>query len=177
MHAVTFEETNMRHTTALLIGALLASTGLQAEVPVFRDQVLTIDEAVVFNSNGAAYYGDIRMKANADGSFSVIGADRRNLAPVSAADVQISKSKPVQVAVHVTGILSIACVALEEAGVSREGNTFHVVLAETNMPAGTVCMSLIATTPYDITIPLDTKDLPAGNYNVNVNGKLLTFTL
>lgn len=166
----------MKHSAVLLSVALLAAP-VFAEVPVFRDQVLTIDNAVVYEKDGPAYYADIRMKANADGSFSVVDADRRNLANIAKAEIQISKSKPVQVAVQVSGILSVACVALEETSLSRVGNTFNVVLAETNMPAGSVCMSLLAVTPFELDIPLSTAELPTGNYIVNVNGTVVQFSL
>lgn len=167
----------MKRSMNLLFGSLLLTPVLHADVPVFRDQVLAIEEAVVFQQEEPVYYGDIRMQANEDGTFTLIRAERRSLALIDSADVLISNGNPLQVTVYVRGTLSVACAALQGPGVSRYGNVFNVVLAETTLPPDAVCMSLLAVTPFEIDIPLNKGELPPGNYVIHVNDKVVEFSL
>lgn len=152
-----------------LLAGLCLATSAMAQVPVYKDNDLTINQVVMVSPNGARYYGDVRLTLNNDGSFSLAEATRRNLAPVESAIIVEAPSLPGKLAVEATGILSIPCVALEAPAVLRDGNTFTVVLAETMQKPDEVCMSLAATTPFGITVALDTSGLPAGQYTVNVN--------
>lgn len=163
---------------SFLLAAALAAPALQAEVPVYRDQVLAIDKAVVVTPQGPAYYANIRLKGNANGTFTLAEAERRPLAIVETLDVMVNKSNPVQVEVHVTGVQSIACVGLEEPVVTRNNDTFTVLLAETLMEPAQVCMSLLAVTPFQRDIELPVENLSPGNtYKVVVNGKETSFKL
>lgn len=166
----------MKISLGLFAGVVLAAPVL-AEAPVFRDNVLSIDEAIVHTQHGAAYYGEIRMQANGDGTFSLVQAQRHNLALIDTIDVLINKSNPVQVTAHISGIQSVACAALLEPVVTRNGNQFTVVQAETMMKPGSVCMSLLAVTPFSRDVPLDVDGLAPGNYTVDVNGKQASFSL
>ncbi|MES2605323.1 MAG: hypothetical protein V4603_10315 [Pseudomonadota bacterium] len=167
----------MKTSVTLLLSSALAAQSLHAEAPVFRDNVLSINEAIVFNAQGPAYYGDVRMQANKDGTFSLVQAQRHNLALIDTVDVLINKSNPVQVEVNITGIQSVACVALLDPVVTRSGNAFTIVQAETLMEPGSVCMSLLAVTPFSRDIPLEVEGLAPGVYTVSVNGKQTSFTL
>lgn len=168
----------MKLFTCLCFAALtLTAVSGQAEVPVYRDQQLELPSAVVLTDAGPVYYGDVRFTANADGSFTLVEAKRRNLAQVDANTVAIDRSAPGQVSVAAGGVLSIACVALEEPAVVREGNTFHVALAETAMDPLALCMSFVAFTRFDVDVPLDLTGLEAGTYTVIVNGVETSFTL
>jgi hypothetical protein len=58
--------------------------------------------------------------------------------------------------------------------VQYESNAFQITVYA-NSPADIGCVQ--ATTPVEATIPLDTKDLPAGSYTVAANGVSAIFTL
>ncbi len=166
----------MNLLTRLLLGALPLAATAQAEVPVYRNQQLELPSAVVMTASGPVYYGDIRFTTNQDGSFTLTDAKRRNLAVVEETHLAVDTTTR-QAEVSANGILSIACVALEEAAVVREGHTFHVVLAETTMEPDAVCMSLVAITEFEIDVPLDLNGLEPGEYTVDVNGVESVFVL
>lgn len=74
---------------------------------------------------------------------------------------------PTQVQANVRGVLTEACAKLGESQVQYTSNTFQItVYAVSRTDIG--CAQV--TTPFEITIPLDTKDLPAGSYTVIANG-------
>ena len=58
---------------------------------------------------------------------------------------------------------------------ARRDNTFFVVVGETPLQTLVACAQV--TEPFDITLPLDVKDLPAGDYLVVVNGDEIDFTI
>ena len=161
----------------LFLTSCLIAAPLLAEVPVYRDQELVLDEAVTISAAGAHYYSNVRFAMAQDGSLSLISAEARPLAGVDAAELLLSGSSPVEVTLSAEGILSVPCVALEDPAVSRKGNLFSVVLAETVQAEGEVCVTIAAVTPFQIDIPLDVKGLTAGDYQVDINGILLDFTL
>lgn len=98
---------------------------------------------------------------------------RINLAEVTEIDILISESFPVQVHVVASGYLPNPCTKIEEIIQSREGNNFFVTIKTKSslLP----CIQVL--TPFEETIALDVYGLPAGTYNVNVNGIEDTFTL
>jgi hypothetical protein len=158
----------MKRLAPTLLALTAFAATAQAEVPVYRNQELTLPGALVVNANGANYYGDVRFAANEDGTFTLVDAHRRNLAMVNDVTLVIEESFPVQVSAEVSGDLSVACVDLEEPGVIRDGNTFTVVLAETPLDPLILCAQALA--GYEISIPLDVRGLQAGQYIVDVNG-------
>lgn len=164
----------MKKISLLLAGLSLAAYTL-AEVPVYKDQQLLLNETVVVGDNGTAYYGDVRLTANADGSFSLTRAERRNLASVDTVDVVVDEAFPTTVSVEVTGELSVSCVDLEQPAVIRDGVVFSVVLAETKQDPLALCALALAA--YEVSVPLDVRGLEAGQYAVTVNGHETGFTL
>lgn len=163
--------------SGMLALAALATTSLQAEVPLYHDGALVIDEVVTMQGANPAYYRDVQLLAQAGGLLVVDAASPRPLARVDDAEVLLFQGETLEASVHASGLLSVACVALEAPGVTRRGSVFNVVLAETVMEDGHVCNSLVAVTPFDISIPLDLGGLPAGDYRVQVNDLVLDFTL
>lgn len=168
--------TKAQSATMLLILAL-AGTPLLAETPVYQDGTLLIDEVAEVGDERPRYYRDVQLLAQADGLLSIGAAARRPLAQVDEAEVLLLQGDTLEAAVHASGLLSVACVALEVPAVTRKGNIFTVVLAETVMEEDRVCMSLVAITPFDVSVPLDLGGLPAGDYRVLVNDLVLDFTL
>lgn len=58
---------------------------------------------------------------------------------------------------------------------SRSGDTFHVVMAETVMGPAESCIAMIA--PFTQSFELDTFGLESGAYKLNVNGMEAEFDL
>jgi flagellar basal body rod protein FlgF len=64
----------MKKFAYTLVTSLGTATTRQAEVPVHRDQTLTLQETLVIEEAGPSYYRNVRMATNADGSVSVLNA-------------------------------------------------------------------------------------------------------
>jgi len=96
-----------------------------------------------------------------------------DLAEVTEIDILILESFPVQVHVVASGYFPNLCTKIEEIIQNREGNNFFVTIKikSSLLP----CIQVLA--PFEETIALDVYGLPAGTYNVNVNGIEDTFTL
>jgi hypothetical protein len=95
-------------------------------------------------------------------------------AQVQSVEIQMTNTVPVQVNAVLHGVLTEACATLGESQVEYASNTFHITvyaLSRTDIGCAQV------TTPFEITIPLNTQDLPAGSYTVIANGVSAVFTL
>lgn len=153
----------------------------QAAVPVFQDGTLHLDAVATLGPDGNHYYRDVQLRREADGTLKVAAAEPRPLVEIQKVEAVLIAAAgldtEIQASVHIKGITSVACVALEEPAQTRVGNTFNVVVAETVMEPGAVCASLLPNSPFDLSLPLDVAQLPAGNYTVEVNGVTDTFTL
>lgn len=160
-----------------LTGTLLLVTAfaLQADPAVYRDGQLTIPEGAVVSESGNAYFTDITLGLDADGNFTITGADTNQLVHVGDVEALVMESFPVQVSLAVSGTLSVPCKELLPPAIAMKGNTFNVVLAESNLGPAESCITIVE--PFDTTIPLDVEGLPAGTYEVDVNGVSATFTL
>lgn len=102
-------------------------------------------------------------------SQSVIG-----VANVDSIEVLILESFPVQIEIKARGSLPNGCTTIDNVSIDRAGNEFNVAIA-TLQDAGQVCTQALV--PFEETIPLDVEGLPAGSYQVNVNGRTGSFTL
>jgi hypothetical protein len=102
------------------------------------------------------------------------GAPITGTALVEGVDVLILESFPVQAQAVVRGSLPDACTTLVPATITRQGNTFSLVLATTR-PAEAACAQVL--TPFEHTLPLDVAGLPRGIYTVDANGVQATFEL
>jgi len=95
-------------------------------------------------------------------------------AQVQSIEVQITQADPSHVSAVVHGNLTETCATLGESQVQYALHTFQItVYADSRADIG--CAP--APTPFDTTIPLDTKDLPTGNYTVVANGVSAVFTI
>lgn len=95
-------------------------------------------------------------------------------AHVQSVDIQIINTDPAQVNAVVHGTLTEACASLGESQVRYASNTFQITVYA-NSRADIGCAQV--TTPFETTIPLGIKDLPAGDYAVTANGVGAVFTL
>jgi inhibitor of cysteine peptidase len=98
----------------------------------------------------------------------------RGTATVEGIDIQILESFPVQVRVRVEGLLADGCTTVGEITQELVDNTFMVTIS-TERPADEVCTQALV--PFEETIDLQVRGLPAGTYTVDVNGVTGTFTL
>ena len=95
-------------------------------------------------------------------------------AQVQSVEIQMLKTNPAQVNAVVRGNLTEACATFADPQLSFTTNTFMIKLL-TVSPSDRGCLQV--TTPFEQTIPLNTTDLPAGDYTVKVNGVSAVFTL
>ena len=98
----------------------------------------------------------------------------RGTATVEGIDIQILESFPVQVRVMAQGLLADGCTTVGEINQELVDNTFMVTIG-TVRPADEVCTQALV--PFEETIELEVRGLPAGTYTVDVNGATGTFTL
>jgi hypothetical protein len=162
---------------SLIVVSLLAALAGQAsaEPAVYQDEVLSINEAVVIRDNGSTYFKNVRFEPNANGTWRFVDATQRPLVGIEEVTVVSEATVPARVEVTVEGYKSVPCVELEPLGMSRSGDTFHVVIAETEMGPAESCIAVIE--PFTHSFELDTFGLAAGAYKLNVNGKETEFEL
>ena len=95
------------------------------------------------------------------------------LATVEKIDILTLESFPVQIFVIASGYLPDPCTEIYQSSQEREGNTFFITIKTYRSPG--FCIQVLA--PFEETIPLEVYGLPAGTYNVEVNGVQGTFDL
>jgi hypothetical protein len=95
-------------------------------------------------------------------------------APVGSIQVNIMESAPVQVSVTVRGSLPDGCTEISQIAQTRQAN-FISLDVFTERPADMVCTQAVV--PFEETVPLEVRGLPAGTYTVDVNGVTATFEL
>ena len=161
-----------------LVALALVSTfaaAAHAAPAVYQDEVLTINEAVVIRDNGSVYFKNVRFEPNANGTWSFVDATQRPLVGIEEISVVSEATEPARVEVTVEGYKSVPCVELEPLGMSRSGDTFHVVIAETEMGPAESCIAMLD--PFTLSFELDTFGLEPGAYKLNVNGMETEFDL
>lgn len=159
--------------TGLMAFGLLAQSN--AQPANYQNQSLQILQAVALGQDGPAYFADVKLSTNPDGSLSVVDATLQNLVMVDSVDVLLLESFPVQVSITVAGNKSVPCVELQPVAVSREGDLFTVVIAETSLGPAETCIAVLD--PFEPSVALDVLGLSAGTYRVNVNGTEAQFSL
>ncbi|NOZ49623.1 MAG: hypothetical protein GXP37_06170 [Chloroflexi bacterium] len=112
--------------------------------------------------------------ATSPGLDADAGAAVIRLAAVESISIQILESFPVQVRVIARGTLPDDCTTIGEVQPVRAGNRFHVAIM-TQSSGDTECHP--EATSFEQMISLETQDLPAGTYVVDVNGMTDSFEL
>jgi inhibitor of cysteine peptidase len=97
-------------------------------------------------------------------------------AHVQAVELVILESFPVQVHALVKGNLADGCTEIDRIEQQRdlEIKTFTITITTSRDPNLMCTQALV---PFEETVPLDVRDLPAGTYSVNVNGVQGSFEL
>lgn len=95
-------------------------------------------------------------------------------AQVQSVEIHATHTGSPQITAIVRGSFTEACASLGESQLNYASNTFKVaVYSKSRADIG--CAQVI--TPFETVVPLDVKDLPAGNYTVTANGVSAVFTL
>lgn len=94
-----------------------------------------------------------------------------NPAPIDSVEITTLESFPVQQVVVIKGNLPNSCTFVNDPVQIRDGNVFYITL-DTYLE-GDSCTETIV--PYEKQVTLNTNNLPAGVYIVNVNGQELSF--
>ena len=95
-------------------------------------------------------------------------------AAVEQIDILLLESFPVQVQVVALGNLPDGCTRIGEITQEQVGNEFRVNIA-TVRPEHALCPQALV--PFEQTVALEVVGLPAGTYEVNVNGVTGSFEL
>lgn len=95
-------------------------------------------------------------------------------AKVRSVEIQVTGTDLADINAVVRGDLTESCATLGESQVEYASNTFRITVYVLS-PADRGCAQVI--TPFETTIPLNTKDLPAGSYTVIANGASTIFQL
>ena len=96
-----------------------------------------------------------------------------NPAPIDSVSIETSEGFPVEQALVIKGFLPSGCTFINEPVQLRDGNVFYVTVD--TYVEGDICTEAIV--PYEKRVVLQTNNLPAGVYIVNVNGRELSFEL
>jgi len=159
---------------ALISSAVFFAMATHAEPAVFSNGTMTIPEGAVVTPEGNAYYTNITLKQDANRALVITSATPNSLVTVETVDILVMESFPLQVSASVSGYLSIPCVKLLNPAVSYQDGVFQVVLAESNPGPAEICIAV--TEPFTTSIALDVEGLPAGIYQVDVNGVSAEFS-
>ncbi len=95
-------------------------------------------------------------------------------AQVQSVEIQVMNSDPLQVNAVVRGSLTESCATLGQSQVQYTSNTFRITVYAVS-PTDRGCAQVTA--PFETTIALDIRGLPAGTYAVTANGVSAVFTL
>jgi len=104
----------------------------------------------------------------------VSGEPSRGQAMVHGIEVQMLESFPVQVNVVARGDLPDSCTQVDEVISQRTDDVFRVAITTLRQP-GAICTQALV--PFEENVALDVAGLPAGTYEVSVNGVTDSFTL
>jgi len=152
----------------------LQSTALFAQPAMYRDGEMTIPSGAVITNNKQAYYGDIVLAADSSGKLEVVSATRLPLAGVDSVEADAPRGQQ-SVTLTIKGYKSVPCVSLKDAAISYKDSTFTILLAETVQGPAQSCIAIID--PFELSLPLDVKEMGFGTYQVNVNGIQTSFEL
>jgi len=145
---------------ALQIDDVHVEVGVGSQIPV--------------HVNVKGRYADFKLE-NGSSTASLRTADMpvvKDDIQVDSVNVEVGAGSPIPVKAIVSGNLPLACAQLGEIRVHRQDTSFFVQLVA-YLPAQTDCAE--DSIPFRLEIPLNIVNLPAGPYNVNVNGATATF--
>lgn len=96
-----------------------------------------------------------------------------NPAPIDSIEIETGETFPVQQTLVIKGTLPNGCSFVNEPVQLRDGNVFYVTVD--TYTEGEICTQALV--PYEKRVVLQTNNLPAGVYIINVNGREISFEL
>ncbi|MDO9518734.1 MAG: hypothetical protein Q8K97_05290 [Pseudohongiella sp.] len=157
-----------------LFVSVLHTASAVADSALYKDNELTISDAIVMDGDTPAYYRQVRLTVLPNGDFRVVDAVEKQLAYINELSVAVFETDPVEVELGIVGYMSNPCVELNTT-IARRGNTFFVAVGETPLQTLVACAQV--TEPFELVMPLDVKGLPSGDYLVVVNGDEIDFSI
>ena len=168
---------------ALIIALLPINFALGADVPVYKDGLLTIPSVSTVDSGVSlaeqvGKYQDVTFKLTEQGLWQLqsakgisefTGTSRLSLAGVDKVDVVKTDTFPVQVFLRISGAV-FACRSINQINQRLENNQFYITLAgqPDRDPAKNPCVTSMEL--FQRTISLPVYGFPAGIYSFDVNG-------
>lgn len=165
----------MQSLKLFLFATALTSSLAYGEPPVYRDGVLKIPSVVTLDGDEVKYFGDVILHLTNGQEFRLMEANPRTLATIDTMSVTVMESLPPSVVLELAGVYSDPCVSLEPISVTRDGNEFHVVVAEVPPDPAALCIAMVV--PFEVSVPLDVTGLDSGNYLVYVNRNVIDFDI
>ncbi|MCL4870311.1 MAG: hypothetical protein KJ063_15205 [Anaerolineae bacterium] len=95
-------------------------------------------------------------------------------AMIHSVDLRLMESFPLQMMAGIKGDYPDGCTGLGEVKQERVENDIFITV-ETVRPADMMCIQVLV--PFEANIPVDIHGLPAGKYQVHINGVIASFTL
>lgn len=152
---------------------LYLNNAIAEEAPIFDSGLLSIPR--VDTPERIGQYQNAQFKQAPDGRWDLIQVSEAQRAYIDVISIQILESFPVQVHIKVLGNLPTPCNELGPIYQSFDGNRFEIAINVAPLQTIAPCIQVLE--PFEITIPLDVYGLPAGRYEVAVNGKMANFEL
>jgi inhibitor of cysteine peptidase len=116
----------------------------------------------------------LTREGNNEPEIIIDGDTIRSTAVVDEIDTIVLGTEPAEVRVIASGNLPDGCTSIENIEQSIEGNDFSVKI-KTVRPKDEICTDALV--PFTENIALNVLSLPAGTYNVDVNGVIDSFDL
>ena len=145
------------------------------DAPTLQRNILKIPRVDTLDKVGE--YQNVEFELAADGRWDLVRVNEAQLAYVYEIEIEIIQSDPVQVHVLVSGALPSPCHRIKSINkrYKPKNRLFEVSINVAEPKKGTACIAVLES--FNIVVPLDVYGLPAGNYQVYVNGKSASFIL
>ncbi|MCB0138113.1 MAG: hypothetical protein KDD75_23635, partial [Caldilineaceae bacterium] len=138
------------------------------------ETAVRIQAEALYNTVVDSFHFVATSAADAETPVSAAPESDTGEAAVEAVDMRILESFPVQVQAVVSGQLPDACAFVESSEVTVAANAFYVSMTVARQP-NMRCAQVL--TPFEQVIPLETAELPAGDYSVQAGNVKTVFTL
>lgn len=158
-----------------LMGSLVAGTAWAEEAPSYDERSRTLSIPRVDIATATGPYRNARLVLAEDGRWDLRALTEAKLATVESVEVLKVDTKPAQVFVQISGYLPTPCDGLAPVSVRRTDTRFDVAVRQLVLQTFAACVQVIA--PFKFTTALEVFQLPAGRYDVAVNGITRSFVL
>ena len=96
---------------------------------ILQDDILTIPQGAVIDSDSPAFFANIQLihEGNGNGNYKLAYAKANNLVAVDTVLITLHQPFPVQVNVSERKSKPVSCVELIKTGISRKANLFFIL--------------------------------------------------